>query len=232
MSELKPCPFCGGEAVQDTYHGDIRVRCLGCSVQHLNPEALKTWNTRADQWQPTETAPKDGELIILFADVPWRIRIGYRDSGSGKFHSIPQSSTLRDQPTHWMPLPSPPHKESERFFLRRVRVMNITKLPDRWRDAAQRVNLRGQIFDTCATELEAALADQWQPLEELQKQLEHAEKKLKRVLEWLDNNTTHYETATQDKPVLAEVSKKIWYHATDDCESYPFSEMMQASMKE
>jgi hypothetical protein len=38
--------------------------------------------------------------------------------------------------------------------------MNITKLPDRWRDAAQRVNLRGQIFDTCATELEAALP-QW-----------------------------------------------------------------------
>jgi hypothetical protein len=65
----------------------------------------------ADQWQPIETAPKDGEIIILFADVPWRIRIGYCDSGSGKAHSIPQGSTLHDQPTHWMPLPTPPQKD-------------------------------------------------------------------------------------------------------------------------
>ena len=36
-------------------------------------------------------------------------------------------------------------------------MTDITKLPDRWRDAAERVNLRGQIFDTCATELSAAL---------------------------------------------------------------------------
>ena len=61
-------------------------------------------------WQPIETAPKDGMIVLLDADVPWRIRIGYYNNG--KFHSIPQGSMANDQPTHWMPLPSPPGTES------------------------------------------------------------------------------------------------------------------------
>ncbi len=40
--------------------------------------------------------------------------------------------------------------------------------------------------------------------------------RLRDIFDWLDNNTTHYLTAESDKPVLASVSEKIWYHATDD----------------
>jgi hypothetical protein len=61
--------------------------------------------------------------------------------------------------------------------------------------------------------------------------LAEAEATIKEMVEWLDNNTTHYETAEQDEPVLASVTKKIWYHATNDCKSYPFSEMMKKAIE-
>ncbi len=61
-------------------------------------------------------------------------------------------------------------------------------------------------------------------------QLATAEAKLKEIGEWLDNNTTHYEPDGHNQPALASVSKKIWYHGTNDIESYPFTDMMNKSM--
>lgn len=48
----------------------------------------------------------------------------------------------------------------------------------------------------------------------------------KDIKDWLDNNTTFYDTAEQAAPVLASVSKRIWYHATDDQTAYPFSALL------
>jgi hypothetical protein len=45
-------------------------------------------------------------------------------------------------------------------------------------------------------------------------------------LELLDNNTTFYEPNGLNGPALSSVSKRIWYHATDDTESYPFSKVL------
>jgi Lar family restriction alleviation protein len=66
---LKPCPFCGGEAVvkcicdagrPDT--DDWWVSCSGCRVErpstrkseivHSRDEAIAAWNRRAGSWQP------------------------------------------------------------------------------------------------------------------------------------------------------------------------------------
>ena len=47
---------------------------------------------------------------------------------------------------------------------------------------------------------------------------------------WLNNNSTFYDTAASDAPVLAEVSERIWYHATDDQESWPFSKVVERAM--
>jgi hypothetical protein len=56
-------------------------------------------------------------------------------------------------------------------------------------------------------------------------------------LEWMDNNTMFYDVdhnlidgtdTPPNVPVLASVSKRIWYHATDDTESYPFSKVLEA----
>jgi hypothetical protein len=61
---------------------------------------------------------------------------------------------------------------------------------------------------------------------------EAAEADAARLRKWLDNNTTHYNTAERESPVLASVSKRIWYHASDDMESWPFSAAIDAAMSE
>lgn len=43
--------------------------------------------------------------------------------------------------------------------------------------------------------------------------------------EFVDSNMTFYDTDKSSGPALSEVSKRIWYHATDDVKSYPFSEV-------
>ena len=57
------------------------------------------------------------------------------------------------------------------------------------------------------------------------------------ILRWLDNNTTFYNVDADwpidapNVPVLAQVSERIWYHATDDSQSYPFSEVIKRALK-
>jgi Lar family restriction alleviation protein len=51
--ELKPCPFCGGEAEIHafTFDGPYYVNCLGCAMQtpntHTRAELISAWNTRS-----------------------------------------------------------------------------------------------------------------------------------------------------------------------------------------
>lgn len=58
MSELKPCPFCGGEAKEQNIiivgHGLCKmVFCEKCYIDFKNPTAIDHWNTR-----PAEDALK------------------------------------------------------------------------------------------------------------------------------------------------------------------------------
>ena len=60
MEELKPCPFCGGEAVIKPWVDDIDCFCVGClneechgEIQtdgefgyHNKKNAAEAWNTR------------------------------------------------------------------------------------------------------------------------------------------------------------------------------------------
>ena len=53
--ELKPCPFCGGEAW--IYEGNIYwVKCEDCGVEQVwsgtKEKAIKKWNTRTDAPRP------------------------------------------------------------------------------------------------------------------------------------------------------------------------------------
>ena len=56
-----------------------------------------------------------------------------------------------------------------------------------------------------------------------------AERDAASLRHWLDNNTAFYNVDADwpvegpNIPVLAQVSERIWYHATDDIKSYPFS---------
>ena len=54
-------------------------------------------------------------------------------------------------------------------------------------------------------------------------------RKAEAALAWLDNNTTFCDDG---KLVLASVTKRIWYHATDDTKAYPFSKVIQAALNQ
>ena len=61
MPDLKPCPFCGGEALLDHDYGGMGtsyVRCKKCGLESIrfiksfecasDDRAVKFWNMRAD----------------------------------------------------------------------------------------------------------------------------------------------------------------------------------------
>ena len=62
-------------------------------------------------WQPIETAPKDGTVVLIFepSREKWKINSAYWPNHWHKpcFLSAGQGVML-DKATHWMPLPEPP----------------------------------------------------------------------------------------------------------------------------
>ena len=64
------------------------------------------------EWQPIETAPRDGTFVLLFLPHIETVRTGYWSHMTGKGWMINWASTYRtsvDGPvTHWQPLPDPP----------------------------------------------------------------------------------------------------------------------------
>jgi hypothetical protein len=84
-------------------------------------EFIEALNIRIDelvlrlnqQWQPIETMPNDGTLVLLY--IPYNrlslIRLGYRYSKDGPVHPEPPSQhcsvVLYQHATHWMPLEKP-----------------------------------------------------------------------------------------------------------------------------
>lgn len=111
--ELKVCPFCGAKPnvrVQPEswgYHeGSVEVQCkCGASAGSVygadkKREAAEKWNARAPQWQPIESAPKDGTRLML-----WDSRNdGYAVTGAWVAGSVDDHETI----THWQPLPAGP----------------------------------------------------------------------------------------------------------------------------
>ncbi|MCA3186971.1 MAG: DUF551 domain-containing protein [Cupriavidus sp.] len=74
------------------------------------------WNSQGaramSEWQPIETAPKDGRVVLLCVKVngsPFVATGGYDSHWTGQCwvldnRRIPSGSSI----THWMPLPKPP----------------------------------------------------------------------------------------------------------------------------
>lgn len=78
------------------------------------------------QWQPIETAPKDGTPIMVAGGHDDHLRYA-RDEKESRFMKAPARvawlandwilsiceagcvTTTYENPTHWMPLPAPPH---------------------------------------------------------------------------------------------------------------------------
>jgi hypothetical protein len=69
------------------------------------------------QWQPIETAPKDGTQLLLYCGDEWcGILVGHYGelitwddiTGNEEVETCWQSGLEKYCPTHWMPLPKPP----------------------------------------------------------------------------------------------------------------------------
>lgn len=60
-----------------------------------------------ESWQPIETAPKDGTRLLLHYAPRRLTKVGKWDAGSCYWSA---DQWLHEKaPTHWMPLPAPPH---------------------------------------------------------------------------------------------------------------------------
>lgn len=64
--------------------------------------SLRRDSELAPQWQPIETAPKDGTRILLWDG--YMMYTGSKGLRTGGWHSNGE----RVVPTHWQPLPAPP----------------------------------------------------------------------------------------------------------------------------
>jgi len=95
-----------GHALARAEHDDLSVAGeLADAVTELLAER---------EWQPIETAPKDGRFVLLGLERNGSIFVGRRGTENGyyrKFASFPGGWTK--PASHWQPLPSPPAQARE-----------------------------------------------------------------------------------------------------------------------
>lgn len=69
------------------------------------------------KWEPIETAPKDGQEVLIYLRSPWsRVELARWFEPWGNWIQSGDPSPIDDEmygigsgvPSHWMPLPEPP----------------------------------------------------------------------------------------------------------------------------
>lgn len=99
---MSRCRICPSYAINPSHHGRDEADQDLCDVCY--------WRTRAPQWQPIQTAPKDGTVWAFNGEqgvMAW-------SEGDGWALWVWADALLSDvdpapaQPTHWQPLPAPP----------------------------------------------------------------------------------------------------------------------------
>jgi hypothetical protein len=63
------------------------------------------------EWQPIETAPRDGRRVLLCRakhPEPWSAHTGYWHKSREIWSPMGMYPERNPNPTHWMPLPEPP----------------------------------------------------------------------------------------------------------------------------
>jgi hypothetical protein len=103
-----------------------RERLIGKLADEMDPDGAREFVDRvileAVNWQPIETAPKDGRTVLVFkrTEPCWSIVglafwfggendtiCGWMSYGIPRLDQEPNTLGLA-HPTHWMPLPEPP----------------------------------------------------------------------------------------------------------------------------
>ena len=128
----EPCPWCRGATIKTRHLGQwagvdmyaALCQTEGCGAtgptRDTEPAAIAAWNRRAPGWRPIETAPRDGTLVLLWAEsIGLHVAYLHQEWSWTKFRVIRTWQALwcekqsgdEDEgikPTHWMPLPEPP----------------------------------------------------------------------------------------------------------------------------
>ena len=131
MSELKPCPFCGGEA--ELCYSEVDTFCRKCNVM----QETELWNTRPieDELRAriaeleaeserftvhSRIKRQDDKWIPVSERLPekQKLTIGFTDNSAYVFFEIVNDDEMglvmypyqnrKGTVTHWMPLPSTP----------------------------------------------------------------------------------------------------------------------------
>ena len=122
--QLKPCPCCGCEKViLEQYKKDgIRIICKGCalkreqrifsqSIEWLEVEIIKDWNTRADGWiSVDDKLPEIGQECLMEIPVCGKFNLEngkYKGKGIwvGAWCDF-RGKGCNYKVNRWMPLPS------------------------------------------------------------------------------------------------------------------------------
>ena len=130
MNELKPCPFCGGEA-ELTSGSTSAVACSKCNVhtsfitniygEDTTQRAIDRWNTRADGWISVDERLPEADFAAIYdvdSEYPsYIVMIEGATVPTNLYFDGEDWSEEQDmcgekyRVTHWMPLPEPPKEE-------------------------------------------------------------------------------------------------------------------------
>jgi len=113
------------------------------------------------EWQPIDTAPKDGTVILVFllnfwtiscriTTAAWSSTESLRATGDGEWLVDAPAHHPPLTPTHWMPLPPPPAERGSTVYERMAYAVRDTLRPDAETVAAvggdpNRINVGGEI---------------------------------------------------------------------------------------
>lgn len=118
MTELRECPWCSVSPVVEMRDGNAykqasRIVCMDCGAIGPNNSlsAISAWNRRADDWQPIETAPRDGTEVLVYATLPDHLQWADPDKQLRPVVRVtawhPDAGWCVDElreATHWCPL--------------------------------------------------------------------------------------------------------------------------------
>jgi hypothetical protein len=101
-----------GEAITSLAAENEKLRSLTVVQESLirKSEAANEKLRAALQWQPIETAPRDGTPVLVGWDTGWwdADKCHCEDGVWGYLNSDMSFTPFNEQPTHWLPLPPPP----------------------------------------------------------------------------------------------------------------------------
>jgi Lar family restriction alleviation protein len=125
MTELKPCPFCGGDVFgrPDENQKVKYVHCITCGTEgpaaHTMEDAADKWNTRQSPWISVgDRLPEANTDVFVMvkkrgARIAYQDQDGWFDAYDHRCYGLHGDIVWGTTVTHWMPIPPTQEKGDE-----------------------------------------------------------------------------------------------------------------------